>query len=297
MASDRRCLFERLPREVQQMIFKEALTDCDSDIIFDANQSGENHSCLRVLETLSSVKLEIYQSALDYMGDILRIVITIDEEPHRTTLQAFRRQMPYEIRRSFKRVYLPKFTIVGLICPETWLPERKIGIGLINMPHRLIDSRTPYANKKLLEVGWNEELNEDIWYTMALRQDMRLGLQLLRNTFPSLQHLDLGVDLLECIPPSNFTLSGSLDNVRAQGPGLRPTSHVVEHLGSLATFPGIQAMCIRVFWDDFIERRKAFSTNIPLTDEIRIELQEYVIAALRHLIPAKSITGHSLSVG
>jgi hypothetical protein len=286
--------FHKLTRELREMILDELLTDGTNDV--QLRRIGDHNitsAAIEELEKLKMVDKEMHIEATNYMYLRHRFVFVDEEQPCRVLLRTFNRQTSLANRQLIRRIYIPQFTIQGLIY-NSETPMRSL---CLRSRFDLDSARSSYLQSKYPKSPIPYDFRSDASVFSSLHQDMQLTMQLLRFTFPSLKRLDLGLDILECLPyrgDDSYLGSSSLSHAVAYArKGAWKWSYMMDRLCELKTFPGIRQMSVQIFWKDFIERRAVL--DIQMTDELRKELQHLFLAQLREQIPAVKITGQSVS--
>jgi hypothetical protein len=287
----------RMPLELKQMVFEWAIKDNDNS---DANEASNDiqirladndpqslkPSAVDFLAILkNSYSATVYNEAVEYLTESLfRWVFISDSVPHRFVFAVFRKQVPPEIRECIQYVYLRGLGMASLTKP-TRLQEQNGNLICIQMAQW-----SAYSNYlKSIDTKMHVDTNE---IRQAIMQDIRGGLTLLPYVLPSINKIDIDLDIYDWVAQihdSWFPLSQMLGFLRGS-----PKSTLLSFWTAMVPFKtlkNISEVDIRVVWNPQLEQ--SGSTPDTLDDEQREVIQNAYIKVLRGLLPAKSITGHS----
>jgi hypothetical protein len=288
--------FEKLlPTELKQMIFKFTATDEDNTnelhVKLAADQASSptlQSSAIALLGNLKKHKsmATMYDQALQYLTDpTFRWVFISDAQPHRFLLVAFRNQVPIEIRERIKHVYLPKVSVEGLVDPAT-LPQGTIHqTGWI----MLLPPTSRYsAYFQRIDPDQSQDVAKII---VAMKTDISLGTTLLPCVLPSIDRLDIGLDIGECIGQSTSD-QDVFSTVLKLRKGSRSfmVGPLMSTLTPLVHLKNIADVDIRVFWNDHYQRGRTFADT--LNKALQEEVQDLYIREFKQQVPAKSVTSH-----
>jgi hypothetical protein len=132
---------------------------------------------------------------------------------------------------------------------------------------------------------------EDAKMTVSIKSDISMDNTLLPRVLPSIDRLDISLDICECIGLSTrekdvFSVVLNLRKGRINftvGP-------LMSTLARLAYLKNIANVDIRVFWKDHYQHGRTFF-NTP-NKTLQEEVQDLYIKEFKQRIPAKSITSH-----
>jgi hypothetical protein len=127
--------------------------------------------------------------------------------------------------------------------------------------------------------------------SLTIRNDISLGMALLPCALPSIERLDISIDICDCIGQSTTdpNVSIKLRELR-NGRCNFTTGPLMSSLGPLADLKNVANVDIRIFWDDYYQHGRSFWDTLSKTNQE--EMQDLYIKELQQQIPAKSITGH-----
>jgi hypothetical protein len=136
----------------------------------------------------------MYGQALQYLTDpTFRWDFVSDTQPHWFLLMAFQSQVPLEIRERIKHVYLPRVTARGLVNPAALPPDIIHEIGMII----LLPPTSAYSAyfQRIDEY----DSQDGAKMTVSIKSDISVGMTLLPRALPSIDKLDIGLDICDCI--------------------------------------------------------------------------------------------------
>jgi hypothetical protein len=197
----------------------------------------------------------------------------------------FRSQVPLEIRERTKHVYLPQVSAEGLVNPAT-LPQdtiHEIGLPILLPPTSAYSAYFQRIDKN--------HSQDDVKIIVAIKSDLSVGMTLLPRALPSIDKLDIGLDICECMSQSmgDVNVYSAVYHFR-KGNRSFTVGSLMSTLSPLAHLNNVADVDIRVFWGDHYQRGGTFIDT--LNKPIQEEMQDLYIWELKQQIPAKSITSH-----
>jgi hypothetical protein len=277
-----------LPLEVKQMIFKWAASDNDSEIQISLLHDNEDRLDAPAVDPLAKLKHEysadVYTQAVQYLtGPAFRWTLISDSQPHRFLLRAFRISVPAEVRQLIEHAYLPRVTVYGLTNSVT----QSISLEDLHIMHR--PGSTHYSDYLTRRGAASVSYNYYMILTQ-IKRDIAGGVSLLPLVLPSLNKLDLGLDIIDCLhrdmlnPQRNATLTYRNQPQLSHGP-------LIAGLGALGKSEAITGLAVRVIWKDFLKKDQTFEINF--TEVVEKALQDSYIKALGLSAPVKSVVSYS----
>ena len=132
---------------------------------------------------------------------------------------------------------------------------------------------------------------DDAKITLAINIDFSVGMTLLPRALPSMEKLDIGLDIFECMCPSmgDANVYSAVYNFRKDRRSLT-VGPLMSTLNPPAHLNSVTDVNIRVFWGDHYQRGRTFSDT--LNKPIQEGMQDLYIWELKQQIPAKHITSH-----
>ncbi|KAI4658542.1 uncharacterized protein J4E79_006948 [Alternaria viburni] len=268
-----RAFDELLPLEIKQMIFKWAASDNSSEIQIRLLHDNEGQLHAPAVDLLAKLK-EQYSAKAYYQA-------VDDTQPHRYLLRAFRNSVPMEVRQRIKHAYLPRVTVKGLINPDT------LSTSLEDLQMMEVGSLLDYS-AYFTRLG-AKATSDDASIVMKIKRDIAGGISLLPHILPSLEKLDLGLDVIDCcqINPRVLAL------YRPQGEilGLLRYGPLTVGLGALANLKDVTRLDVRVYWNDFLHKGQLSRRDFIKANET--QYRDHIMKTLCLSLPAaKSIVGH-----
>ncbi|KAI4607722.1 hypothetical protein J4E80_009463 [Alternaria sp. BMP 0032] len=276
---------ELLPLEIKQMVFKWAASDNGGKIHIRLLHDNEDRLHAPAVDLLAKLKdqysAKVYYQAVEYLtGSMFRWTFNSDTQPHRYLLRAVRDSVPMEVRQRIKHVYLPRVTVKGLINPDT------LSTSLEDLQLMEVGSLLDYSDY-FTRLGAKAASNCDS-IVMKIKRDLAGGISLLPHTLPSLERLDLGLDIIDCCQTKGFALHRPQDEIL----GLLGFGPLTGGLGALANLKDITSLDVRVYWDDFLHKEHLSGYDFITANET--QYRNHIIKALCLSLPAAmSIVGHS----
>ncbi|EUC47673.1 hypothetical protein COCMIDRAFT_3465 [Bipolaris oryzae ATCC 44560] len=284
----------RMPLEIKHMVFKwavsnnggdGAITDIEVDLARDNKQSLKSPALDLLAALAQCYPADVYKDATEYLTTPwFRWVFISHEEPHNSLLSAFYKQVPFDIRKRIKHVYLRKLRVTSLIhrqeFPVKWgmmLPLRLPKLADYSDYLRRIDGEGSRKKTKVC---------------LALVEDIPHGIALLSLMLPSIKKLDVGLDVFDYLLEIRIvasTLSTLVADFR-EDPNI--FSIYTAYTAAILPLKGlrrISKISMRVVWDNHFEQG---DDDDPSNGE-KEELQELLFNFLRKEIPAKSITSYA----
>jgi hypothetical protein len=257
-----------------------AASDDSDDIEIRLTHDDENMLRAPALDLLEELKLEysaeLYTQASQYLtGPTFRWVFVSDTQPHRYLLRAFREHVPKGIRDMITRVYLPHVTARGYTRPSAGYHNIDL-----NIPHSWNYDHYFIRIDPVRKGDWSHIMR-------AIRKDIGFGITLLAHVLPSIKRLDIGLDVLDCVPSLSY-------HIRMLGPGWPNTENggpLLEQMIPLKNLKTIGDIDVRICWDDFFQQDRIPDT--PLARDTDTDWQRRFMDKLVKHIPANSIIGHS----
>lgn len=236
---------------------------------------------LDILKNLREVDVQLFEEGRAFLfSKAFRFVITGDIWPHMYVLRAFRKEVLHEWSKHITRVLLAKFTRRGLF--------------------ELARSRKGQLS---FSKKYNKTLLTSVYDKADIARDLRYVMWLLGPTFPHLETLDLNIDPIEIVPGARHlneedrlaTLEQKV--ARMKNPDWEDSTHAqalkeLANLGKTSHVLGVESLHLRIFWGDFIQ--KAFFRNNHIDPEFLETIQSGFVTRFRAILPAKSITSHTM---
>ncbi|KAJ5026612.1 hypothetical protein J3E72DRAFT_385585 [Bipolaris maydis] len=118
----------RMPLELKHMVFKWAVsnnvdnggvTDIEVELAHDNKQSLKSPALDLLASLAQRYPADVYKEAAEYLTTRwFRWVFISHKEPHNSLLAAFYKQVPFDIRKRIKHIYLRKLRVTSLIHRE-----------------------------------------------------------------------------------------------------------------------------------------------------------------------------------
>jgi hypothetical protein len=281
--------FDRLlPLEVKQMIFKLAASDNDSDIQISLLHDNEDRLDAPAVDLLAKLKHEysadVYTQAVQYLtGPAFRWTFISDSQPHRFLLRAFRISVPAEVRKLIEHAYLPRVTVYGLTNSVT----QSISLEDLLIMHR--PGSTHYSDY-LTRLGAASASAYSSTILFQIKRDIAGGISLLPLVLPSLNKLDLSLDIIDCSHTDILSLHGNA-TLSDQSQFQLINGPLIAGLGALGKSEAITGLAVRVIWKDFLKKDQSF--RVEFTEDVEKVSQDSYIKALGLSAPVKSVVSHS----
>ncbi|EOA89078.1 hypothetical protein ACJQWK_06045 [Exserohilum turcicum] len=280
---------QKMPLELKQMVFNQIAIGDTNDI--EIKLADEYSQTLEspVLDLLADLKRwypeDVYIAAIYYFTGLqFRWVFVSDHEPYRKLFRIFRKQIPIEVRERIKHIYLRRVRLASLMNQVQLLFNSLPHSDETQLPH--ISDYPRYLQPIVEKLPQVQGL--DIFHAILL--EIRSAMLLLPHAIPSLDKLDLGLEISDCL----ITLHSQGKLYRysrfiSQDTGTNAIDGLVITLSPLKTIANISQLNIRIIWDSNLEHD---TKRIKITDKKEEYTKNSVIKALHKEIPAKSITGH-----
>jgi len=277
---------ELLPLEIKQMIFKWAASDNSSEIQIRLLHGNEGQLHAPAIDLLTKLKdqysSKAYYQAVEYLtGSTFRWTFSSDTQPDRYLLRAFRNSVPMEVRQRIKHAYLPRVTVYGLINPAT----RSTSFEHLQTVNPSILMPYPDYFTRLGAKAASDYSS----IVMKIKRDIAGGISLLPHILPSLEKLDLGLDIIDCCQtnPKDLAQYCPQDEIL----GLLGFGPLRGGLEALANLKDITSLDVRVYWGDFLHKEQLSGCDLITDNET--QYRDHIIKALCLSLPAaKSIVGH-----
>jgi hypothetical protein len=268
-----------LPLEVKQMIFKWAASNNTSDIQISLLHDNEDR-----LDAPAVDSADVYTQAVQYLtGLAFRWTFISDSQPHRFLLRDFRISVPAEVRQLIEHVYLPRVTVYGLTNSVT----QSISLEDLQIRHR---PGPIHYSDYLTRLGAASVSSYSGTILVQIKRDIAGGISLLPLVLPSLNKLDLGLDIIDCLHRNILSLHSNVTLSYQSQPHLND-GPLTAGLGALGKSEAIPGLDVRVIWKDFLKKDQTFEINF--TEDVEKASQDSYINALGLSAPVKSVVSHS----
>ncbi|EMD94206.1 hypothetical protein COCC4DRAFT_190485 [Bipolaris maydis ATCC 48331] len=132
----------RMPLELKHMVFKWAVsnnvdnggvTDIEVELAHDNKQSLKSPALDLLASLAQRYPADVYKEAAEYLTTRwFRWVFISHKEPHNSLLAAFYKQVPFDIRKRIKHIYLRKLRVTSLIHREKFPVNLDVGLDIFD---------------------------------------------------------------------------------------------------------------------------------------------------------------------